>query len=186
MSRLPSVFACLTVQITVLQRSKGALKQVLQHKTQLCVLALAEFKNSWPFAGWMYQLFQNLLARLRAGDDESSNHNSEVNYDESLMSQVKPTGFSSNERLPSLEADDRMVLERSASGSSGGFATTPANDVQAPIDMFPLDDSFQTFNSLENVDWLGQSMDFIANMPPDSWAWNDPPIPLSDMNAMVV
>lgn len=179
------MFACLTVQITVLQHSTGALKQVLQHKTQLCVLALAEFKNSWPFAGWMYQLFQNLLRRLRASDDESDHQKLEETQDENLMADLKSAGFNSNESLPSLETDDQMFLERSASGSSGGFPTTPLRDTQASMDLFSLNDSLQPFVPLDTGNWLEQPMDFLAAMAPESWSWANAPIPMSEVDAMV-
>lgn len=54
-----------------MEQSLGARRRVLQHKAQLCLLGLGEFRDYWPFVDWMYRLFSNLLHRLGLEDGSS-------------------------------------------------------------------------------------------------------------------
>ena len=60
-SSVPSLLACLTVQIDMIQRSVGARRRILQQKAEVCLLALECFKESWPFIEKMHSMFQSRL-----------------------------------------------------------------------------------------------------------------------------
>lgn len=57
-----------------LEQSQESRRRVLEHKVQLCLLGLAEFRDYWPFVDWMYRLFSKLLDRLRVSDDSNAVH----------------------------------------------------------------------------------------------------------------
>ncbi|KAJ9646245.1 hypothetical protein H2204_000908 [Knufia peltigerae] len=63
------IFASFTIHIVSMEQSQGARRRVLQHKSKMCLLGLAEFRDYWPFVDWMYRLFSSLLHWLEVGDN---------------------------------------------------------------------------------------------------------------------
>ncbi|ETI19939.1 hypothetical protein G647_08954 [Cladophialophora carrionii CBS 160.54] len=65
------IFASFTIHVISMEQSLGARRRVLQHRAELCLLGLGEFRDYWPFVDWMYRLFSNLLPRLGLEDGSS-------------------------------------------------------------------------------------------------------------------
>lgn len=159
---IPSLFACLTVQCTILKHSAGARRSFLQHRTQLCLLSLAEIKASWPCAGWMYEVFQNLV---------------EHSSTQSVESLLANPGALTGDEIPVLD----VVVNKSHSPSQVKDFSTEQNVTFVPESstLRSLEEDYQftassatndsgyedgmdPFEFLDSLDWTLQSSDLAG------------------------
>lgn len=140
-----------------LRQSEGSRRRVLQHKAQLCTLGLAEFKDSWPFVGWMYRLFRNVLERLRV-EDSAYEHN------DSSLEQRPGTRRAAEFDLSSLPPDgtataegEFTTMQMSPGGldaSSTGYQPAAAPAAHATSGIASFDAFMDPFMSHDPIEWL--------------------------------
>ncbi|KAK5273650.1 hypothetical protein LTR96_000250 [Exophiala xenobiotica] len=151
------LFACVTIHIIRLRQSEGSRRRVLQHKAQLCALGLAEFKDSWPFVGWMYRLFRNVLERLRVEDSPYEHH--DPNFEQRPSIRRPPESD-----LSSLPANGTAAAESESTAipmsfggldaRSTGYQPAAAPPAHTTSGMASFDNFMDPFMSLDPTDWL--------------------------------
>lgn len=139
-----------------LRQSEGSRRRVLQHKAQLCVLGLAEFKDSWPFVGWMYRLFRNVLERLRVEDSPYEHH--AVNFE-----QRPGIRRPAESDLSSLHADGTAAPQRESTtipmslggvdASSTGYQPAAAPAAHTTSVVAFSDNFMEPFMSHDPIEW---------------------------------
>ncbi|KAJ9498773.1 hypothetical protein H2202_005959 [Exophiala xenobiotica] len=155
--RIAILFACVTIHIIRLRQSEGSRRRVLQHKAQLCALGLAEFKDSWPFVGWMYRLFRNVLERLRVEDSPYEHH--DPNFEQRPSIRRPPESD-----LSSLPANGTAAAESESTAipmsfggldaRSTGYQPAAAPPAHTTSGMASFDNFMDPFMSLDPTDWL--------------------------------
>ncbi len=76
-SRVPALFAALSIHTIVIQRRESVQRQLAENRARQCILAFGELARGWPVAGWVMGLFINLMKRLTSqagGNDGGASH----------------------------------------------------------------------------------------------------------------
>ncbi|KIV84077.1 hypothetical protein PV11_06051 [Exophiala sideris] len=60
-----SIFSALSIHVMSIRRSaQGSAKDLAVHRARICMLALQELQEAWPFAGWVHQMFVRIMEDL--------------------------------------------------------------------------------------------------------------------------
>ncbi|KAK5462726.1 hypothetical protein LTS15_002438 [Exophiala xenobiotica] len=60
-----SIFSALSIHVMSIRRSgQGSGRNLAVHRARLCMLALDELQEAWPFAGWVHQMFVRIMEDL--------------------------------------------------------------------------------------------------------------------------
>ncbi|OAL28140.1 hypothetical protein AYO20_09559 [Fonsecaea nubica] len=193
------IFASFTIHIVSMEQSQGARRRVLQHKSKLCLLGLAEFRDYWPFVDWMYRLFSSLLHWLEVGDSSNTSLSSE-GHNQGLWAattQLRPE----NMTLQAAELTDSttdVTTTTTHAGDNNTAMSLPLSyeqDASSMADAAPPDHSgmLQQFMSgmlasenfldpflppLENLDWDD------PNMAGNPMLWTSTPLPTVERGSL--
>lgn len=121
----------------------------MQHKAQLCLLGLAEFRNYWGFVDWMYRMFSKVLERLK-GSDGTHAHRGQT------QGPAEASGQSATRPLPGQDLDTTIE-------------TIPSNDLTTNNGL--PDNWLDPFLPLDNFDWYEQNSAWLGYLDPQMAAW---------------
>lgn len=178
--RIAVIFASFTIHVVSMEQSQGARRRVLQHKSKLCLLGLAEFRDYWPFVDWMYRLFSSLLHWLEVGDSSSSSSSSGVHHNQALWTtQLRPEKLN----LPLVvqpELTDSTTEVTRGDNTAMSFPLYE-QDASSIADVQPDQGMLQQFMSgmltenfldpfmpLDNLDWDDPSVTNLASLAGNS------------------
>ncbi|KAK5065313.1 hypothetical protein LTR84_001151 [Exophiala bonariae] len=193
------IFASFTILVVSMEQGQGARRRVLQHKSKLCLLALAEFRDYWPFVDWMYRMFSNLLHWLEVGDHPSASSSSEGNNQTLWTTQLRPNHI----QLPSQQQQQPPDLTDSAvevAHDDNAATSMPLyeQDASSMADVQPEYGMLQQFMSgmltsenfldpfmpLDSLEWDDPSITNLANLPGNSMLWTSTPLPMVDKGSL--
>lgn len=154
--RIAVVFASLATYVVCLEQSEGSRKAVLQHKAQLSLLGLAEFRSHWGFVDWMYRMFSNVLERIKVNDGTltaAGEYNTVKNRQGPLY-----VGHSATR--------SGVSYEQQANTSTN---TIPLSDQSTDI---PLSGNWlDPFLPLDNFEWYEQNSAWLGYLDPQIATW---------------
>ncbi|OQU97512.1 Fungal specific transcription factor domain-containing protein [Cladophialophora immunda] len=194
------IFASFTIHIVSMEQSQGARRRVLQHKSKLCLLGLAEFRDYWPFVDWMYRLFSSLLHWLEVGDSSSSSSSSfssSEGHTQGLWTttQLRPENTTLQAELtdstPEVNHGDNntaMSLPLSYEQDASSMAAVQPDHFgmlqQFTSGMLTSENFLDPFMPLDNLDWDDANMANLANLAGNPMLWTSTPLPTVEKGSL--
>ncbi|KIV88647.1 hypothetical protein PV10_08311 [Exophiala mesophila] len=169
------IFASFTIHVISMEQSLGARRRVLQHKAEICLLGLGEFRDYWPFVDWMYRLFSNLLHRL--GLEDGSSQAAFDNKELSGPNQLRPENTmilqdDITDSTPDVTHDNQTtislpIFDQQNANSTADVQTEPFGARQQFMSaMFTSDNLSENFLDpfmpLDNLEWYDSNTAGLA------------------------
>ncbi len=147
--------------MTLLHQSKHGRRRVLQHKIELCLMALGELRIQWPFAGWMYNLFRNLVERSRVEDSILDSSLAPCSHSAIIRSAAQPTTFDLSADIVARNSGQTSIVNEARADmiSSGEFQTSACSEAQPISEVPSFENVVDPFASLRWFDWMSQNID---------------------------
>lgn len=168
------LFACLTIHVIELRRSNGSRRRVLKHRLQLCVLALSEFKNYWPFVGWMYWLFRKLVGRLLVEDNPCDRSGPEYDV-RNCLSRSMDSGASVGTQNEGIVAERAFTtIPMSLGGMHAHFTNSRAAPTSAAETMSgaaSFENFLDPFASLDMIQWTDAQGEPFGSLALEDLTW---------------
>ncbi|QKX64674.1 uncharacterized protein TRUGW13939_11850 [Talaromyces rugulosus] len=165
------LFACLTIHVIQLRRSGGSRRRVIKHRLQLCVLALSEFKNYWPFVGWMYWLFRKLVEKLLVEDnpcDQSGPQYDVRNCLSRSMQSGAPVGIQ-NDGMVAERTITTMPMPLGEMGAQHSTNTRTAPETTSGAALF--ENFLDPLMSLDMMQWADFQGEPFGSLALDDLTW---------------
>lgn len=170
-----------------MEECQGSRRRVLQHKAQLCLLGLAEFRDYWAFVDWMYRLFSNLLDRLGA-----ENNSSEVRDLRLRSDQVRPDSITLPENMTdgAMEHTDDGGAAMSLPVFKQNVSTTadiqPEVATRHPVmsGMLASENFLDPFMALDGLDWYDSDTASLTYLAENATLWPGAPPSLPERTSL--